>query len=158
MPYSGQVPAGELSVSLALKGQSCGQGNKTCCQDLYLLVEGGNQPMATLQKGSQGTKFLHLIFLLPLTHQLVLSITQTKSEVRGWERPLIKSIKINFLAHRAGWESVKNDSRRKNKKRRNFQHNSPYFIHRNQWQHNVRFLQILTGLAILLLTCKPVEV
>lgn len=43
---------------------------------------------------------------------------------------------------------LKSDSRR-GKNWKAFQYNSPYTFHRNQWQPNMRFLQIPTGLAIL---------
>lgn len=108
--------------------------------------------MATLQKGSQGTEFP--TSFSPSSHPLA-SAVHHPNQIRSQRvrEPFDKSIKISFLAHRAGWESIESDSRRGGG-RKIFQHNFPYFFHRNQWQPNMRFLQIPTGLAILLLTSE----
>lgn len=105
--------------------------------------------MATLQKGNQETKSTtSFSSLLPLPYQ---SFVQTKSAVRGEESPLKKSIKVRCLGSsdhgENAWRVILEEGRGEWKI---FQHNSLFFFYcRNQWQPNMRFLQIPTGLTIL---------
>lgn len=108
----------EEMLFLGIKGH--GTVEQDLLQDLCSLVEGGNQPMATLQKGIRKQN-LPPHFLLS-SHSPASPLSKPNQQSEGTRAMEKFSAQFSF------------------------------FFCRNQWQPNMWFLKIPTGLTILLVT------